>query len=310
MLHAKQLKKSFGSLVAVDDVSFSVAKGESVGLLGPNGAGKTTTISMLTGLLRPDSGQVLIDGKEITSDTDPLKRLLGLVPQELALYEELTAQENLEVFGALYGLAKKELHKAIEEALDIVKLSDRRKDLIKNFSGGMKRRINLASALLHKPQLILLDEPTVGVDPQSRNAIFENIEALKHQGMSIIYTTHYMEEAERLCDRVVIIDQGKVVADDTLSELYKRLPAMNRLKVELVAAPDAALLQELQQVSGVSAVEAQGTLLRISLGGVSAISTVLAYLASKQAEYSHLETERPTLESVFLTLTGKSLRDN
>jgi ABC-2 type transport system ATP-binding protein len=309
MLQAEHLKKSFGSLVAVDDVSFSVKAGESVGLLGPNGAGKTTTISMITGLLRPDSGKVLLGGKEILSDTDPIKQSLGLVPQELALYEELTAQENLEIFGALYGLTGAPLQKSIDAALEIVKLSERRRDIVKDFSGGMKRRINLAAALLHKPTLILLDEPTVGVDPQSRNAIFENILALQQSGMSIVYTTHYMEEAERLCQRIVIVDKGKVVADDTLLGLYHRLPAQNKLRIELPSPPKEVFLEKLKGLSTVVSIEKEEAVLRISLKSLDAIASVLSCFSEEQVTYSHLETERPSLEAVFLSLTGKSLRD-
>ncbi len=310
MLEAKSLYKRFGELVAVDGVSLTVGKGESLGLLGPNGAGKTTTISMLTGLIAPDRGQVLLDGQEVRSDTDARKQKLGLVPQELALYEELSAQENLRFFGALYGLNGATLSRAIDAALELVKLADRRKDPVKDFSGGMKRRINLAAALLHNPQLIILDEPTVGVDPQSRNAIFENIEALKANGCAILYTTHYMEEAERLCDRIVIVDQGKVIADDTLRGLYARLPTQNRLRIELLAPADAALQARLRALSSVRSVTLlSSALLSVELEAVEALSTVVVGLNDHGATITHLETERPTLEAVFLALTGKRLRD-
>jgi len=310
MLEAKSLYKRFGELVAVDGVSLTVGKGESLGLLGPNGAGKTTTISMLTGLIAPDRGQVLLDGQEVRSDTDARKQKLGLVPQELALYEELSAQENLRFFGALYGLNGATLSRAIDAALELVKLADRRKDPVKDFSGGMKRRINLAAALLHNPQLIILDEPTVGVDPQSRNAIFENIEALKANGCAILYTTHYMEEAERLCDRIVIVDQGKVIADDTLRGLYARLPTQNRLRIELLAPADAALQARLRALSSVRSVTLlSSALLSVELEATEALSTVVVGLKDHGATITHLETERPTLEAVFLALTGKRLRD-
>ncbi len=310
MLEAKSLYKRFGELVAVDGVSLTVGKGESLGLLGPNGAGKTTTISMLTGLIAPDRGQVLLDGQEVRSDTDARKQKLGLVPQELALYEELSAQENLRFFGALYGLNGATLSRAIDAALELVKLADRRKDPVKDFSGGMKRRINLAAALLHNPQLIILDEPTVGVDPQSRNAIFENIEALKANGCAILYTTHYMEEAERLCDRIVIVDQGKVIADDTLRGLYARLPTQNRLRIELLAPADAALQARLRALSSVRSVTLlSSALLSVELEATEALSTVVVGLNDHGATITHLETERPTLEAVFLALTGKRLRD-
>jgi linearmycin/streptolysin S transport system ATP-binding protein len=219
MLHVRNLRKTFGSLVAVDDVTFAVEPGELVGLLGPNGAGKTTTVSMIAGLLSPDRGDVLVAGRRLEGDTDPSKRRVGLVPQDLALYEELSARANLRFFGALYEMSGATLTKAIDAALELVGLADRVGDRVKTFSGGMKRRLNLAAGLLHDPDILLLDEPTVGVDPQSRNAIFENLERLKDQGKALLYTTHYMEEAERLADRIVVIDHGRVVANDTLARL-------------------------------------------------------------------------------------------
>jgi ABC-2 type transport system ATP-binding protein len=248
MLNIIGLRKTFGTLVAVDDVSFGVDAGEIVGLLGPNGAGKTTTVSMIAGLLTPDRGDVLIGGKRLSGDTDPAKRRIGLVPQDLALYDELSARNNLRFFGALYGLRGAALDRAIGDATELVGLADRLEDRVKTFSGGMKRRLNLAAGLLHDPDILLLDEPTVGVDPQSRNAIFENLEALKRRGKALLYTTHYMEEAERLAERIVVVDHGKVIADDTLSGLRGHAPA--------------------------------------AIGGAPA-----------------------TLESVFLALTGRSLRD-
>ena len=247
MLDIKNLRKSFGPLLAVDDVSFSLAKGQLVGLLGPNGAGKTTTVSMIAGLVTPDRGEVLIAGHRLAGDTDPAKRRIGLVPQDLALYDELTARDNLRFFGALYSLTGRALDDAIAKALELVELADRARDRVKTFSGGMKRRLNLAAGLLHDPDILLLDEPTVGVDPQSRNAIFDNLETLKGRGKGLIYTTHYMEEVERLADRIVVMDHGKVIAEDTLAGLQSRVAVV---------------------------------------GGGTA-----------------------TLESVFLTLTGRSLRD-
>jgi ABC-2 type transport system ATP-binding protein len=247
MLDIKNLRKSFGSILAVDDVSFALAKGQLVGLLGPNGAGKTTTVSMIAGLVTPDRGEVLIAGHRLAGDTDPAKRRIGLVPQDLALYDELSARDNLRFFGALYDLSGRALDDAIAGALALVELADRARDRVKTFSGGMKRRLNLAAGLLHDPDILLLDEPTVGVDPQSRNAIFDNLETLKGRGKGLIYTTHYMEEVERLADRIVVMDHGKVIAEDTLAGLQSRVAVV---------------------------------------GGGTA-----------------------TLESVFLTLTGRSLRD-
>jgi ABC-2 type transport system ATP-binding protein len=235
MLTVTHLRKSFGSLVAVSDVSFSLAPGQLVGLLGPNGAGKTTTVAMIAGLVTPDAGEVLVAGTRLRGDTDPAKRRIGLVPQDLALYDELSARDNLRFFGALFNLSGRALDRAIGDALDLVELSDRAKDRVKTFSGGMKRRLNLAAGLLHDPDILLLDEPTVGVDPQSRNAIFDKLEVLKGRGKALLYTTHYMEEAERLADRIVVIDHGNVVADDTLAGLQSRVAgAGGRANLETV----------------------------------------------------------------------------
>jgi ABC-2 type transport system ATP-binding protein len=225
VLTITNLHKSFGKTAAVGGVSFSVERGQLVGLLGPNGAGKTTTVSMIAGLVTPDQGTVTIGGVVPSRDDDPVKRRLGLVPQDLALYDELTARANLRLFGSLYGLTSQALDHAIASVLTLVGLADRAGDRVKTFSGGMKRRLNLAAGLLHDPDVLLLDEPTVGVDPQSRNAIFDNLEQLKARGKALLYTTHYMEEAERLADRIVIMDHGRVLADDALSGLRERMPA-------------------------------------------------------------------------------------
>jgi ABC-2 type transport system ATP-binding protein len=222
-LSAQGLVKAYRRRRVVDGASFSVQQGEVVGLLGPNGAGKTTTVSMIAGLVTPEKGDVLIGGARLAGDTDPKKRQIGLVPQDLALYDELSARANLRFFGALYNLSGAALEKAIAAAMDLVGLADRLNDLVKTYSGGMKRRLNLAAGLLHDPDILLLDEPTVGVDPQSRNAIFDNLELLKSRGKALLYTTHYMEEVERLADRIVVMDHGKVIADDTLARLQSRV---------------------------------------------------------------------------------------
>ncbi len=277
VLAADRLRKAYGPITAVADVSLEVDAGQIVGLLGPNGAGKSTTVGMIAGLLTPDGGEVRIKGAALTGDTDPRKRAIGLVPQDLALFEELSARENLRFFGALYDLAGKALEDAIASGLEFVGLADRARDKVKTFSGGMKRRLNLAAGLLHDPDLVLLDEPTVGIDPQSRNANFDNLEALRARGKALVYTTHYMEEAERLCDRIVIIDHGRVIASDTVQGLYGLLPASRRLTLELKDAPTDAVLDALRAMPAVKAIEVVGA--------------------------------RGDLETVFLGLTGRTLRD-
>ncbi|MGA2143399.1 MAG: ABC transporter ATP-binding protein [Bryobacteraceae bacterium] len=310
MLEAKALKKAFGSVKAVDGVSLRAARGETVGLLGPNGAGKTTTVSIVAGLLRPDSGEVLIEGRPLGGDTDPLKRQIGLVPQDVALYDELSAMQNLALFGALYGLGGARLKRATAEALDLAGLADRAKDKVAIFSGGMKRRLNIVAAMLHDPAIILLDEPTVGVDPQSRNAIFENLEIFKKRGKTLIYTTHYMEEAERVCDRLIIIDHGKVVADDTLRGLYRLVPATNLLNVELDRDIDGAALEDLRHLPEVKSAKMGGGVLKVGVPDLSAgAPRILAWLAEGGHSFHHISSERADLETVFLTLTGRKLRD-
>jgi ABC-2 type transport system ATP-binding protein len=311
MLEVKALRKSYGKQVAVDGISLRIAKGETLGLLGPNGAGKTTTVSMIAGLVRPDSGEVLIGGRALSGDTDPAKRAIGLAPQDLGLYDELSARENLHLFGALYNLQGAARNRAVDAALDLVGLADRQNDHVSEFSGGMKRRLNLAAAVLHDPQLLLLDEPTVGVDPQSRNAIFDNLETLKKRGKALLYTTHYMEEAERLCDRLVIVDRGKVIAADTLQGLHRLLPVANLLVVELDPAKRNGFRSEdLQTVAGVQSIEMRGEMLRIGIRDLAGDSpAILQWLAERGQSFTHIASERASLESVFLTLTGRSLRD-
>ena len=311
MLQAQGLKKAYGSLLAVDGISFDAGEGEIVGLLGPNGAGKTTTVSIIAGLIAPDAGRVLIDGATLTGDTNPIKRKIGLVPQELALYEELPAIANLQLFAALYGSSGTDARKSIGAALELVGLIDRAKDHVGTFSGGMKRRLNLAAALLHNPSVLLLDEPTVGVDPQSRNAIFDNLETLKRQGKTLIYTTHYMEEAERLCDRIMIVDHGRVVANDTLAGLFRRLPATNKLLIDLMDAGKLTDVGALKRVPGVESAELTGNRLSVWLKDLSeGAPGVLGWLSAGGHRFDKVLNEAPSLETVFLTLTGRSLRDS
>ena len=277
MLVIEKLRKNYGARCAVKDISFTVGKGETVGLLGPNGAGKTTTIAMLCGIAQADVGRVTLDHETITPESAALKQRVGLVPQDLALYDELSAWANIELFGGLYGVTGPLLEQRGAAALQLVGLADRRREAIRNFSGGMKRRVNIACALLHDPDVIVLDEPTVGVDPQSRNAIFENIEALKRQGKTLIYTTHYMEEAERLCDRVVIMDRGEIVANDTIAGLHAHLPVKRDAVIELsVDDADDALIQE---------------------------------LTARFGRRFQLQRRGARLDEVFMQLTGHALRD-
>ena len=310
MLEVKSLIKRYGKLTAIDGVTFRVGQGETIGLLGPNGAGKTTTVSIIAGLMSPDSGEVLIEGRPVTSDTDPVKLKIGLVPQDMALYDKLSARDNLTFFAALYSLTGSKVKQAIGEALTLVGLSDRAQDKVETFSGGMKRRLNLAAALLHDPQILLLDEPTVGVDPQSRNAIFENLETLKKRGKTLVYPTHYMEEAERLCDRIVIIDHGKVIADDTLQGLHRLLPISNVIAIELDNV-DGFKPEQLLTLPEVKSSELQEGTLRVGVRDLPAgANSILQWLAKNGHSYHHVVSERPDLETVFLTLTGRSLRDS
>lgn len=310
MLEVQGITKKYGKLTAVADVSFRADCGETIGLLGPNGAGKTTTVAIIAGLLNPDSGEVLIEGKQIKSDADPVKLKIGLVPQDMALYDQLSARENLSFFAALYSIAGGKAKQAIDDALNLVALSDRARDKVATFSGGMKRRLNLAAALLHDPQILLLDEPTVGVDPQSRNAIFENLEVLKKQGKALIYTTHYMEEAERLCDRIVIIDHGKIIANDTLQRLHTLLPVNNVIAIDLDVA-DGLKPEQMLALAGVKSVELKQDTLRVGVHDLSSGAPgVLRWLAENGHSYHRVSSEQPDLETVFLTLTGRTLRDS
>jgi ABC-2 type transport system ATP-binding protein len=310
MLHLHAVTKRFGPVTALDSVTFAASAGETVGLLGPNGAGKTTTVSMIAGLLPPDAGEVLIEGRRLAGDTDPLKRRIGLVTQDIALLEDLTAAQNLLFFAALYDLDRKDARRAAGEGLDLVGLTDRAGDKVRTFSGGMRRRLNLAAALLHDPQVLLLDEPTAGVDPHSRNAIFENLETLKQRGKTLLYTTHYMEEAERLCDRIVILDHGRTIADDTLQGLYRLVPASNVVAIEFEDRSKTVPDGQLRALPGVTHVDAASGAVRVGVADLAAtMPVVLGWLVDHGHSYRHVVTERADLESVFLTLTGRTLRD-
>jgi len=309
LLSVNNLVKSYGTRRAVDGVSFQVQAGRTVGLLGPNGAGKSTVVAMLCGLLRPDAGEIILDGQPVAAGAAAIKRRIGMVPQDLALYDDLSARENLRLFGALYGLKGKQLAARIEHVLGLVNLQDRARDKPATFSGGMKRRLNIAAALLHEPELLILDEPTVGVDPQSRNAIFDTLEALQAQGRALIYTSHYMEEVERLADHIVIVDHGKVLADDTPSALHRRLPARAVLRVDLAAPAGEGVLAALRAHAGVTALAQEHATLDIGLVDNADAVPVLGWLQQNGQQPLHFATARASLEDIFLNLTGRTLRD-
>jgi ABC-2 type transport system ATP-binding protein len=302
MIKADNLKKQYGNTVALDDVSFEVSKAETFGLLGPNGAGKTTTINILCGLTRPDQGTVSLDGR--TDPTVPEVRLsLGVVPQTLALYEELSAQENLRFFGKIYGLSGRKLKERISDCLEIAGLTQRSKDRVSKFSGGMKRRLNMACSLLHEPPILLLDEPTVGVDPQSRNLIFDTIEQWKKQGRTIIYTTHYMEEAERLCDRVAILDHGKILDMDSVDNLIKKHGGPSHIEAEFEEKPD---IEKIKPFVDDKDIQIKENVIRFK---TSQPMESLAKLNRSGFRFRTLKVQTANLEDVFLNLTGRRLRD-
>jgi ABC-2 type transport system ATP-binding protein len=307
VLTVEHLAKSYGAKQAVVDVSLSVKAGEVVGLLGPNGAGKSTTVAMICGLIAPDSGQVLIDGQAIVADDSPVKRRIGLVPQDISLFEDFGARRNLALFGALYGVRGALLQERVDAALELVGLTDRARDKPSGYSGGMKRRLNIAAALVHDPDLLVLDEPTVGVDPQSRNAIFDNLEALAARGKAIVYTTHYMEEAERLADRIVIVDHGRVVASDTPAALKRALGNTGVVTLDVAGKVDVvALLRE----PGVTRAEQRDETLTLGIADLGAgLPHVLTWLAARGHAIRRIASSEADLEDVFLSLTGRQLRD-
>lgn len=331
ILEVDKLVKKYGDFEAVKGISFEVEEGEVFGLLGPNGAGKTQTISMLTGVIEPTSGTARVGGHDIRSDMFQVKKINGLVPQDLALYPTLSARANLNFFGRIYGLQGKDLQERVEDVLRIVSLTDRADEAVENYSGGMKRRVNIAAGLLHHPKLLFLDEPTVGVDPQSRNHIFESVLRLnRERGMSIVYTSHYMEEVELLCNRVAIIDQGEIIALDTIKnliallgggvihvglanvgdDLLRELGTLQGVKsAELISQPMSPPSVEEAETKEREPVTASQIVKVVAQHSQTAIVNVISLLNQKDITLTSLEILEPNLESVFLHLTGKKLRE-
>jgi len=309
IVEVSNLVKSFNGTEAVKGASFTIHRGEIFGLLGPNGAGKTTTISMLTCLLLPTGGTVSIAGHDVVKKANTVKGIIGLVPQDLAVYPQLSARDNLLFFGRIYGLKGQQLQHRVNDLLDLVGLSERANDLVNNFSGGMKRRVNIAAGLLHQPQVLFLDEPTVGVDPQSRNFIFDNIERLNQQGMTILYTTHYMEEAERLCHRVAIIDQGQIIALDTPKALIDKLGG-GIIRLGLPETTAEKFITQVKKLPAVKNVSRQDNMLSVQTRhSQEALAQIIQLLNTAKVAVTTLEILEPNLESVFLHLTGRRLRD-
>jgi ABC-2 type transport system ATP-binding protein len=309
VLEARHLVKRYGERTVVDDVSFGIGSGETYGLLGPNGAGKTTTISMVCGLLRADGGTVTVAGRLISSHDVGAKAAVGLVPQDLALYPDLTARENLLFFGRLQRMDAATLRRRVDEVLAVVGLADRADDRVETYSGGMKRRANIGAGLLHEPRLLILDEPTVGVDPQSRNAILQSIEDLGGAGLSVLYTTHYMEEAERLCDRIGIIDEGRLVAEGSRADLVARVGQHTHVVVEGYGDLDAFVARVRSLPVVLEASRAPGGADVVVEHGGRAVQPLVDAAEDVGLVLTGVDVKVPDLEAVFLTLTGKALRD-
>jgi ABC-2 type transport system ATP-binding protein len=308
-IEVKNLKKSFGKLQAVQGVEFAVKKGEILSLLGPNGAGKSTTISMLSGLLMPDEGDAFIMGNSICAAPQAAKASLGVVPQDIALYPDLSARENLSFWGKMYGLRGAALKSRVDEVLNIIGLRDRQKDAVGKFSGGMKRRVNIGAALLHKPQVVIMDEPTVGIDPQSRRHILDNVQELNRQGMTVLYTTHYMEEAAELSDHIAIMDKGKVIAYGTHDELIKLVNGQTRIDL-MLNVEGADVLDAWKMVEGVSKLDTLDGKVTVLVDDSNLVLPRLFEAAGKLgARITSVDIQEPNLETVFLHLTGRALRD-
>ena len=306
MLKIENVSKSFENINALQEINLEIQPGEFFGLLGPNGAGKSTLMNIVIGYLDPDSGEIALNGNKLSYKDTDWRRKIGYVPQDISLYLELSAYQNLKIFGQLYDLEKKVLEKKIEEVLELVQLSDRKKDVVKDFSGGMKRRLNIAASLLHNPEVVLCDEPTVGVDPQSRNAIFDMLLELNKSGKTIVYTTHYMEEAERMCSRLAIIDHGRIIAKGTMTELINLLNQKDTVKIRKTAEVQAKL-NLLESVGSLSEQDFYVEL--IPNENYKTASKIYLKLEDIGIPDELIQINRATLEDVFLTLTGRRLRD-
>lgn len=309
MLKINNLKKNYGEIQAVKGVHLEVNKGEIVGLLGPNGAGKSTTISMISTLIKPDAGSVEFKGIDVLKDPKPIQKVLGIVPQEIALYPTLTGYENLKFWGSAYGLKGSALKDKIEVVSEIIGIKDRLKDKVEKYSGGMRRRINIGAALLHDPELLIMDEPTVGIDPQSRNHILETIKQLNEKGMSIIYTSHYMEEVEFLCDRIYIMDEGVVIAEGTKESLISSVNGEKQVIVTYAEDPNG-IKDRLNELPQVERIEVEGEVLTLyTHSNENMMKKIIEISSEFDIEMISIDVEKPNLESVFLHLTGKALRD-
>ncbi|MCT4688789.1 ABC transporter ATP-binding protein [Vallitalea sp.] len=309
LLNVSHLKKYFKDIKAVDDISFSIEKGEILGLLGPNGAGKSTTISMLSTLIKPDDGVITYKGKDIVKSPQAIQGSLGYVPQEIALYPNLTGRENLEFWGRAYGLKGKKLKKQIKKVSGIIGITDRLKDKVSQYSGGMQRRLNIGAALLHEPELIIMDEPTVGIDPQSRKHILDTVLELNKEGMTVIYTSHYMEEVEYICNKVCIMDNGRIIANGTKKDLVNLIDDKKRILIKVDNVNDTLLkdIGNIEEVTDVSSEE--NTVIVTVSNGKATFKRIIEVLNNTESGIRSIDINEPNLETVFLHLTGKALRD-
>lgn len=310
MLEVIQLSKAFKQKKVVDSINLYLERGETVGLLGPNGAGKSTTISLISSLVPPNDGDVRLKNESILKSPQKLRKILGVVPQEIALYMDLTARENLIFFGKMHKIPNQKIHKRVDEVLEIIGLKDREKDLVKTFSGGMKRRLNIGVALIHEPEIIIMDEPTVGIDPQSRNYILETVKRLnKEKNMTVLYTSHYMEEVEFLCDRIYIMDHGEIIASGTKEEIKNILSAETsiNIKVEMIKHDFTEALKNHANVKNISIQQSVITI--IVPKQVNLLKDIFKMAEESQTNVLSVQIETPSLEDVFLHLTGRQLRD-